>query len=115
MECTSEDEEVAFPSMVELVAHRRNGHKPLPAKLDSAPQQLPHLEVAPTPPAEIAKKSIPIRLVYKYEGTCEECSGELDTIGAKVGEKVVMIAYCPACKKQHTLQEVIPIGNQTKD
>ena len=60
----------------------------------------------------VKKEKIPIKLVYKYEGSCEKCEGELDTLEIDaVAEKgkIVVVGWCNACKKQVRQRTVIKL------
>lgn len=112
--CSNEEiGDVIFPSMPELIAHQRGGHKNMPKvqkKEAPPPAQVAPAVVTPAPPSKVRK---PIVLVYKYEGTCPDCDGRLDTINVDLkNHKLMVIAYCPFCKKQFTQKEVVPIDQQ---
>ena len=50
-----------------------------------------------TPPTP---KTIPIKLIYKYEGQCPECRNEVTTLNTEISGKKVMVAYCTRCNQQ---------------
>ena len=111
IQCTSSEEELLFPTVKELNEHIKSGHKIMP--IVEAPKPVEVVKTPDNPPGgtPVSEKK-PIILEYRYKGTCEICNGELDTIKVSVGEKDMMIAYCPTDRKQWTSQEVIPIGKQ---
>lgn len=115
--CSNDERgDVEFPTVRELNEHIKNGH-PLPPKAEEAPpQSTPQVQqVAPVTQEVPKPKKKEVILVYKYIGSCESCSTELDTIGVKVGSNHVMVAYCPNCKIQYNETVVIPIDQQFKN
>ena len=114
--CTNDDVRVEFPNVRELRDHELGGHvsRPITTLTQVAPKKQPANEPQATPVTPPAVDRKPIGLVYRYEGSCETCSGDLDTIGVDTGTKKIMIAYCSPCKKQYTQQEVIAIDQQDK-
>lgn len=51
----------------------------------------------------------PLRLVYKYTGTCPRCANRVETIEIPVDKsktKIIVVAWCPVCKTQSHTQTV---------
>jgi hypothetical protein len=114
LQCSNDDDgDIVFDSVKELNDHIRNGHQPRPKKPQQNPRPAPaKAVVAPSVAPQPVKK--PITLFYKFEGTCEDCFGSLDTIEVELekNRRVAVVAYCPKCKKQYIKKEVVPIDNQ---
>ena len=57
------------------------------------------------------KKKQKIELIYKYIGQCPDCGTEVDTIPLEMEKKtkVVMVAWCPSCKKSLEQKEVVKL------
>lgn len=116
--CSNEDGELQFDSVRELFEHEKSGHTIMPKmKEETKPQTKtetpPVAAVVPNKIPEIPKR--PIGLFYKYEGACEDCGREVDTIEVGLGAHLMMIAYCPNCKKQYSQTKVLPIKSQFEE
>lgn len=111
--CTTEENEVSFPTIKEFIEHEKSGHTIMPKIEAVTVPNPPKTANKPQPIPEQPKKE-PIILEYRFKGTCEICNGGLDTIKVEMGDKDTMIAYCPSCRKQWTSQIVIPINLQSK-
>lgn len=108
--CTGE-EEVSFPTLKQLVEHKKEIHEgKRPAELAPESVQSPTRASNGEKGSEVPPK--PIVLKYKYEGACAICGRELDTIQVEMDERNIMIAYCSVDKKQWVQREVIPLQNQ---
>jgi len=59
------------------------------------------------------KKKQGTKLVYHFEGWCNKCAGEVETLTidgvVEDQKKQVVIAWCPACKKQLKQRTVIKL------
>lgn len=111
--CTTEENEVSFPTVKEYVEHEKSGHKIMP-KIKETEAITPTKSVDNPPSVPEQPKKEPIILKYKYEGT-HDCGHTLDTIQISVGEKAMCVAYCSSCKIQVTSQLVIPLDKQTPE
>lgn len=111
MQCTTEENEVSFPTVKEFIEHKKSGHTIMPKVETAKPIEVAEsVNTPPQTPAQLKKE--PIILVYKFLGNCDICNNPVDTIKVELGEKDMMIAYCAADKKQWTSQKVIPIIQQ---
>ena len=100
--CSTTDKIIKFPSLGDLVAHEKGGHKTLP------PPEINQVSPKETPIEEIK----PPVLAYKWIGRCTKCGRELQTIIVELTEKQAIIAYCENCHAQRAEQKVIPIAKQ---
>ena len=110
IQCTGE-EDVVFPTVRELNEHIKSGHTIMPKIEAGKPSNPPKSPDNPPSGFPVPEKQ-PINLVYKFLGNCEICNNPVDTIKVELGDKNMMIAYCPTDKKQWLSQEVIPIEKQ---
>jgi hypothetical protein len=62
--------------------------------------------------AEHKAERKPLVLRYKWDGECDQCGGEVDTIEIPIEDRNSCVAYCPACKRQLQQVPVIPIDTQ---
>lgn len=91
-----------FNTLEELQAHQKafhSGKKPV-----ESPVEIP-AEKPPEPPIE--KSEVPAQkpvLTYRYEGSC--CGVPLETIPLEMGQKVMVVAWCSACKQKKDQREV---------
>jgi len=54
----------------------------------------------------------PITLTYRYDGNCPTCRGAVETLdleGVADKGKVVVVAWCPACKKKVSQRIVVKL------
>lgn len=108
---------VEFDSRADWMAHMKahKDGKPLPMPIKQPPKP-------PVPPAVQEEKPttlpaatpMPIQLMYVYTGQCPVCLRPVDTLDVVVEEKLTMVAYCTACKKQCSSKQVIPVSEQFK-
>ena len=126
--CSTRDESVEFPNMMELKKHEMLGHttrweKPLPvdprgdhpsATELKKERDKPRTEDKhkPDKPDNQTRQSEPLHLEYKYEGECPQCHDKVKTIEVDVGEHSLIVAYCVRDDKKLLQQTVIPIANQ---
>lgn len=115
--CSTEEDEVSFPSLKDLKEHEQGGHKsrikkelpPSPPVEPSATEkEAPKgavVEYEGTPPMIVK----PLVLTYRWDGSCPVCNTEVKTIDVDLGEEWVVVAFCIACNKKLKQQEVLPL------
>ena len=108
MTCTIGDNVVEFTKKQEWLDHLA-AHKEGTIQPPKPPKEEPEETAAPQ---EASLK--PIVLKYKYEGQCDKCGKEIDTIQIEFLKNIesMMVAYCSNCKIQFVNQSVIPIQAQ---
>jgi|SRR3990167_9687630 len=90
--------DIQFKSMKELGTHSKKAHlQPPEAKVEEAKE---------TPAWDETPKK-PVKLVYRFEGNCEVCGREPDTI--IIAAHSMAIAWCPNCKDQLAEKEITPL------
>ena len=114
--CSTEEDEVSFPSLKDLKEHEAGGHKSRPEKkLPPSPPAAPSATEKEAPKGEVAEYQGPLLVVkplvltYKWDGSCPACNTEVKTIEVDLGEKWVVVAFCIACNKKLKQQEVLPL------
>lgn len=106
--CTSEERTVEFPSLKELNAHIRGGHKLEEEAIPVNPQG----EVPTTATEEQITPLKPrLELRYQYVGKCT-CERDVDTIEMNEEKSDIMIAYCSHCKIKWSQTRVVPLHIQ---
>ena len=113
MSCTTNENEVSFPTVKEYVEHEKSGHKTMPkVEASKVPDVVKTPDNPPSGTPVPGKK--PIILEYRYKGT-HDCENEVDTLGIEVGDSFYVIAYCNTCRIKVTDQRVIPLEKQIID
>ena len=89
--------------------------EPTPEHID-APALDKTPKSAKVPPWNVKpKKQAPMRLVYHFEGTCQTCGSDVETLTLDdlveknkktIKSKQVVVAWCPNCKKQKRQRQV---------
>lgn len=135
IQCTTSEDEVAFNTLAELVAHEKGGHQNRPKK-----------ELPPSPPVtpsatelkemkakgetivpqagqtqlipEKAEPIKPLELQYRWSGVHAQCNTEPRTIEVNLGDnKIAVVAFCFNCNQKLGQLEVpeIPRRLNTKE
>lgn len=110
MQCTTEENEVSFPSVKEFIEHEKSGHKIMPKVEAPTVSNTPKSADNPKSSTPVSEKK-PIILQYKFEGI-HDCGNEVDTLGIEVENSFYVIAYCNNCRVKIIDQRVIPIERQ---
>lgn len=122
--CTTPEDEISFDTLKELKVHEMTGHPRPERELPPSPPVTPSkTELAGTtgnvptvveapPPVDVQAPLMPLRLQYKWEGQCEKCRENVKTIEVDLGEKNMIIAYCPRDDTKWEQEMVIPIKEQ---
>lgn len=113
-QCTTEEKEISFTTLKQLVEHRDNTHKQSESASKDVSSAPPQLDSSPVKEEEVYNRlpQKPIVLKYKFEGSCPDDGRDVDTILIPVQEQEMAVSYCSNCKKQLTTQLVIPIARQ---
>lgn len=116
--CTTEEQEVAFDTVKNLFGHQKSGHRIflglIKPKQDAPAKTTPSATEKPASQTAPVVQTKPIVLKYKFEGECQKCNKEVETIEVKGVEINAMVAYCSNCKSQFTQVNVIPLEKQFK-
>ena len=84
--------------------HRANHNKPTVPDLGKVPRSMSATEIRIMKEEEAkTRKAIPPKLIYKWEGECPNCFGELESITIDAGQpkdKTVAVAFCGHCHKE---------------
>jgi hypothetical protein len=96
-ECPAHKMEVFF-TQADLNAHIAAYHKQRPKTVAASSTPLGDQSRPQVPPK-------PIRLTYKFEGECPQCRSGVETLFLNLAKPMV-VAWCPACKKQLELKKV---------
>lgn len=97
---TPEGEPLTFDTVEEFQAHNAKAHGK-DTKKPKPPVKTPNL---PPPP-----KPEPVKLTYTWIGSCPHCNVPIETIPLDIDARtksIVVIAWCPSCKKKLEQQEV---------
>lgn len=100
--CSNKKRTVEFPSLKQLNAHNKGGHK--------LPSWVKDKEGVPEGEKPIMK---PIELHYKYKGSCPKCGRAVETLLFEIGSKETKsfwaVAYCMNCREKKAERKVVPI------
>lgn len=135
IQCTTSEDEVAFNTLAELVAHEKGGHQNRPKKeLPPSPPvtpsatELKEMKAKGVPATTENIKAIvennpippfkPLELQYRWTGVHFVCGTEPRTIEVNLGDnKIAVVAFCFNCNQKLGQLEVpeIPRRLNTKE
>lgn len=109
--CTERGCELDFDTIEEMEKHRSSVHTGVGVRVTKAGEQpkiSPTAPQIPTKPVPI-KQDKPLKLTYKYEGTCGKCKTPVTTLLVKLDgrtREMAAIAFCLMCSTQLLIKEV---------
>lgn len=101
--CTTRDRVIEFPTLAALAEHTKGGHKLPPEKRKKESSDFMQRVDPPV------KKEI--KLVYKYEGNCDKCGKEVETLTFNIGKEKSFwaVAFCTTCRAKLAERKVVPL------
>lgn len=119
--CTTNDKEVSFKTLKELLEHNTVYHEhgsskkekiSVPPTEDDFKRAREELKKPKEDVVITKKEKESLKLKYTWIGTCD-CGNQVDTIEIPVDDYLFAVAYCPSCRKQLKRLPVVPIENQS--